>query len=110
MQTANHTLVGTEQVGHLSAYVRAYCRVCYLLRQARTARMRHQCNSNSSDVPWEMVGWGLQEVPFEGPLTLVQYGQLVGILHGLPLHKRTAVTHLLPPFDMNSCHILFLNN
>lgn len=68
--------------------------------------MQQKCNANARLVPWGSVRWGLQEVPFEGPLRLMQYRQPVGILHAPGLHKGTAVTHFLPPFDMSSCHSL----
>jgi len=50
-QTANYTSVGTEQVGHLNAYIHAYCRVCCLLRQVGSARMRHQCDADGRVIP-----------------------------------------------------------
>lgn len=46
--------------------------LCMRLLQAvlltQAARMRHQYNAKGRVVPERPVRWGLQEVPFEGPL------------------------------------------
>lgn len=55
-RTANHALIGTDQVGHSNAYVPACCRAC--TSSGSTNATSVPCQSS----PWGPVSWGSHKV------------------------------------------------